>query len=111
MVVDGAIRDTGEIRRLEFPAFARCVSSNAGEAKGFGEIGQPIALCGQKVMPGDWIVGDDDGVLVLPRARAVEMANRAQDVLETENRIREEIVKGHSSLGKVLDLLRWEKRG
>jgi len=111
VVVDGAIRDTGEIRRLEFPAFARDVSSNAGEAKGLGEIGQPIALCGQKVMPGDWIVGDDDGVLVLPRARAVEMANRGQDVLETENRIREEIVKGHSSLGKVLDLLRWEKQG
>ena len=111
VVVDGAIRDTAEIRRLEFPAFARCVSSNAGEAKGFGEIGQPIALCGQKVMPGDWIVGDDDGVLVLPRARAVEMANRGQDVLEAENRIREEIAKGRSSLAKVLDLLRWEKQG
>jgi len=111
VVVDGAIRDTAEIRRLEFPAFARCVSSNAGEAKGFGEIGQPVTLAGQRVMPGDWIVGDDDGVLVLPKARAVEMANRGQDVLEAENRIREEIAKGRSSLAKVLDLLRWEKQG
>lgn len=111
VVVDGAIRDTGEIRRLQFPAFSRCVSSHAGEAKGLGEIGQPITVSGQRIMPGDWIVGDDDGVVVLPKARAVEMANRAQDVLETENRIREEIRRGKSSLGKVLDLLRWERVG
>lgn len=110
VVIDGAIRDTGEIRRLEFPAFARCRSSHAGDPKGLGEIGQPIVIAGQKIETGDWVVGDDDGVMVLPRARAVEMANRAQDVLETENRIRAEITGGQSSLGAVLDLLRWEKQ-
>lgn len=66
---------------------------------------------GQRVETGDWVLGDDDGVVVLPKARAVEMANRAQDVLERENRIRREIVDGRSSLGKVLELLKWEKQG
>jgi 3-hexulose-6-phosphate synthase/6-phospho-3-hexuloisomerase len=111
VVIDGAIRDTAEIRRLAFPAFARCVSSQAGEPKGFGEIGQPIVVSGQKIMPGDWIVGDDDGVMVLPKAEAVEMANWAQDVLERENRQREEIVSGRSSLGQIAELQRWEKVG
>jgi 3-hexulose-6-phosphate synthase/6-phospho-3-hexuloisomerase len=111
VVIDGAIRDTAEIRRLEFPAFARCVSSHAGDPKGFGEIGQPITVSGQKITTGDWIVGDDDGLIVLPKARAVEMANRAQDILEAENRVRRELIDGQTTLGKVLDLMRWEKVG
>ena len=41
---------------------------------GFGEIGVPVRVGGQRVHPGDWIVGDDDGVIVLPREKAVEMA-------------------------------------
>ena len=109
VVIDGAIRDSEEIRRLAFPAFSRCVCSHAGEPKGFGEINQPITISGQRILAGDWIVGDDDGVMVLPKARAVEMANRAQDVLERENRLRDEITSGRSSLGQVAQLLRWEK--
>jgi 3-hexulose-6-phosphate synthase/6-phospho-3-hexuloisomerase len=109
-VIDGAVRDTMDIRRLEFPIFSRSVSANAGEPKGLGEIGQPIFLSGQRIMTGDWILADDDGVVVLPKARAVEMANRAQDVLEKENRLRDEITSGRSSLGKVAELLRWEKK-
>ena len=67
LVVWGAIRDTPEIARLGFPAFSSKVCANAGEPKGFGEIGVPIVIAGQTVRPGDWIVGDDDGVMVLPR--------------------------------------------
>ncbi|MBN2582673.1 MAG: orotidine 5'-phosphate decarboxylase [Planctomycetes bacterium] len=111
VVVDGAIRDSGDMRKLSLAAFSRHVSSHAGEPKGLGEIGQPIRIGEQRIETGDWIVGDDDGVVVLPKARAVEMANRAQDVLEKENRIRGEILEGRSSLGKVLDLLKWEKQG
>ena len=56
-------------------------------------------------------MADDDGVIVLPKDRAVEMANRAADVLEAENRIRAEIRDGKSTLAQVVNLLRWEKRG
>ncbi len=94
LVVWGAIRDTPEIARLGFPAFSSLVSANAGEPKGFGEINVPITIAGQIVQPGDWIVGDDDGVMVLPKAQAVELANRAMDVLERENRLRGEIEAG-----------------
>ena len=109
VVIDGAIRDSGDITKLGFPAFSRLVMPNAGEPRGFGEIGVPIRLGGLKVESGDWVLGDDDGVVVLPRALAVEYANRAMDVLEKENRLREEIKEG-STLAQVADLLRWEKK-
>jgi len=110
VVIDGAIRDTQCIRALEFPAFARCISSQAGEPKGYGEIGGTLRIDNIEINTGDWIVGDDDGVFVIPHARAAEMANRGMDCLERENRIRGEIRADATTLAQVLELLRWEKR-
>ncbi len=110
VVVDGAIRDVDSILELGFPAFSRHVSSNAGEPKGHGEIGVEVSVGGQRVRPGDWIVGDASGVVVVPRERAAEIANRALDVLEHENRVREEIRRG-STLAAVQKLERWERVG
>ncbi|MFQ5863076.1 MAG: 3-hexulose-6-phosphate synthase [Candidatus Brocadiales bacterium] len=109
-VINGAVRDTSEIRKLKFPVFARLVMPNAGEPKGFGEIGVPVTISGTTICKGDWIVGDDDGLMVIPTRQAEEMANHAMDWLERENRIRAEIQKGKTSLAKVIDLLKWEKR-
>ncbi len=109
VVIDGAVRDADEIRRLRFPAFATVACSHAGYPKGFGEIGGLVRLCGQEVLPGDWLVGDADGVMHLSKAEVVEMANRAQDVLEAENRMRAEIREGRT-LSQVAYLEKWEKR-
>jgi len=84
------------------------VNPRAGEPKGFGEINVEITCGGVKVEPGDWIIGDDNGVVVVPKDKAVEVANRAIDVMEKENRVREEIKRG-STLSKVLELKKWEK--
>ena len=109
VVVDGAVRDTADIAKLRFPCFSRQISAAAGWPKGFGEIGATITIEGIEINTGDWIVGDDDGLVVLPRAMAAEMANRAMDCLERENRIRGEIRAG-STLSQVIELPRWEKR-
>jgi 3-hexulose-6-phosphate synthase/6-phospho-3-hexuloisomerase len=109
VVIDGALRDSDEIIALRFPAFSRLVMPNAGEPKGFGEIGVPVTVGNIRVESGDWLLGDGDGVVVLPRAMSVEYANRGMDVLEKENRIREEIKEG-STLSTVTELLRWEKK-
>lgn len=109
VVIYGAARDTGDIRELGFPLFSTLVTPTAAEAKGFGEIGVPIRMAGVNIAPGDWIIGDDDGVCVIPRDKAVEYTNRAMDVLEKENRLRAEILGG-STLGQVGYLLRWEKK-
>ena len=110
VVIDGAVRDIDAILDLGFPAFSRHLSPNAGEPKGHGEIGVEVVVGGQKVRPGDWIVGDASGVVVVPRERAAEIANRALDVLEHENRVREEIQRG-STLSAVQKLERWERVG
>jgi 3-hexulose-6-phosphate synthase / 6-phospho-3-hexuloisomerase len=110
VVIDGAVRDLDAILALGFPVFARHVSPNAGEPKGHGEIGVEVTVGGQLVRPGDWVVGDLTGLVVVPRERAQEIANRALDVLEHENRVREEIRRG-STLGKVQNLERWERVG
>lgn len=109
VVIDGAVRDLDDIVTMDFPIFCRHISPNAGEPKGFGEIGAEIACGNQPVRTGDWIIGDDSGVVVVPQEIAQEIANRALDVKEHENRIREEIKDG-GSLGSVLKLKKWEKK-
>ncbi len=110
VVIDGAARDIDTILDIGFPVFSRWVVPHAGEPKGHGEIGPEIVCGGQRVRTGDWIVGDESGVVVIPQEAAVEMANRALDVLERENRIREEIKRG-GTLSSVLELEKWEKVG
>ena len=109
VVIFGAARDSGDIRRLGFPLFCSLVTPTAGEPKGFGEIGVPVRIAGVRVSPGDWIIADDDGVCIIPSEKAIEYTNRAMDVLEKENRLRQEIQAG-STLSQVAYLLRWEKR-
>lgn len=109
VVIDGAVRDVDDIRKLGYPLFARATVPNAGEPKGFGEINAEIICCGQTVRPRDWIVGDESGVVVIPAERAYEIARRALEVKKGEERIREEIRRG-SILSEVCQLEKWEKR-
>ncbi len=67
-VIDGAIRDTAEIRESGFPIFARASTPHGAAVDPNGAINGPIAVAGTRVHPGDVIVGDDDGVVVIPRA-------------------------------------------
>lgn len=107
VVIDGAVRDLDDLKLMKFPAFSRSVAPNAGEPKGYGGIGIEIMVGGQTVRTGDWIIGDESGVIVVPKEAAVEVANRSLDVKERENRTREEIRRG-STLSKVNELEKWE---
>ncbi len=108
VVIDGSARDIDGIIDLGFPCFSRHVSPHAGEPKGFGGIGLEIVCGGQMVRTGDWIIGDESGVMVVPQEHAVEIANRSVDVWEREERIREEIKRG-GTLSKVQELEKWEQ--
>ncbi len=108
VVIDGAIRDVANIRAMKFPAFASLITPVAGEPKGQGQIDVPIRIGGQYVRTGDWVIGDDDGVVVIPQEKVVEVANRAQSVVEREEREMAEIDRG-STLGRVSELMRWEQ--
>ncbi|PKL59663.1 MAG: bifunctional hexulose-6-phosphate synthase/ribonuclease regulator [Methanomicrobiales archaeon HGW-Methanomicrobiales-4] len=109
VVIDGAVRDVDDIRRMNYPTWARGTVPNAAEPKGFGEINAEITCAGQIVRPGDWIVADESGVVVVPRERAYEIARRSLEIKKTEERIRAELRQGHTLAG-VMNLLRWEKK-
>ena len=110
VVINGAVRDTDAALELGLPIFSNAISADAGEPKGYGEINCEIRIAGQKIMPGDWIVGDDDGVVVLPQGMAVEYANKAVAVMEAEARLKNDILNGKGTLATLANLARWEKK-
>ena len=77
LVVDGAVRDVAEIREREFPLFARDHTHRGPYKDGPGEINVPVSIGGMTVMPGDIIIGDDDGLLVFPPEEAEELIEKA----------------------------------
>uniref|UniRef100_A0A7C3UHB7 3-hexulose-6-phosphate synthase n=1 Tax=Geoglobus ahangari TaxID=113653 RepID=A0A7C3UHB7_9EURY len=109
VVIDGAVRDVDDIRELGYPVFAKREVPNAGEPKGFGEINVKIFCGGVEVNPGDWIVADDNGVMVIPKERAYEIARRALEVKKHEERIRGEIEDKGRTLAEIVELYKWEK--
>ena len=77
-VVDGVIRDVGESRGRGFPVFARGISPITGRQDGPGEIGGPITCGGVRVNPADVVVADEEGIVVIPRARAETVLKNAR---------------------------------
>jgi RraA family protein len=94
LVVDGAVRDAAEIRRAGFPLFAAGVSPNGPFKEGPGEINYPIQCGGQVVHPGDLIVADDDGVILVKKELAPECITKVKGVMERENKRLAEIESG-----------------
>jgi len=107
VVIDGAVRDVQDILAMDFPVYARHFVPNAGEPRGYGDTGGIITCGGRTVKYGDWIVADESGVVVVPQEKAVEIANRAIEVMESEDRIRKEI-QGGKTLSVIMELSKWE---
>jgi len=101
VVIDGAIRDVAEMRKSRFPVYCRGVTP-AGPHKGWADsINVPIQCGGIPVMPGDLILGDDDGVVVVPQDRLEEVYKEARERMEQENKWKQAINEGKSSLDVV----------
>ncbi|MEN6549263.1 MAG: 3-hexulose-6-phosphate synthase [Armatimonadia bacterium] len=111
-VINGGARDTDEVLELGFPVFSSLIAPQAGQPKGVGMIGVPLKIGETPVKTGDWIIADGDGVVCVPREQAVEVANRAMDVVEREMRDHTEIAQKGITLAEISELERWEqKRG
>ncbi|SEM05936.1 Regulator of RNase E activity RraA [Halomonas daqiaonensis] len=77
IVINGAIRDLDEIRKLGLPVYAAGVTHRGPYKDGPGEINVPVSIDGMVVMPGDLVIGDEDGVLCVPRDQAEEILRTA----------------------------------
>lgn len=103
-VVDGVIRDIAAIRALDFPVFSLGTTVAAGSKNGGGQVNSPIAIGGVTVKPGDYIIGDVDGVLVVPQEDAERiMAAAAAKVEKDEAREQEAHANGKESIIAYLD--------
>lgn len=101
-VIDGGVRDLPQLRRIGFPVYASGVvpSTSVGHYR-FGGANIPVRCDGVPVQPGDIISADQDGIVVIPRARAVEILERAQKLDYTEHAMYPVIEKLHSILEAV----------
>ncbi|MEV4604382.1 hypothetical protein AB0K15_44385 [Amycolatopsis sp. NPDC049253] len=99
LVLDGCVRDSAELLRLGFPIFARglCVRGTGKDATG-GDLDIDITLSSAVVRPGDLVVGDADGVVVLAREHATAVGLRAEQRDRKEAAVRERIAAGESTL-------------
>lgn len=81
LVIDGAIRDVASIAQLDLPCFARGVTHRGPYKDGPGEINIPVSIGGMVILPGEIVVGDEDGIVAFPQAIA---AGLLEDVRKRE---------------------------
>ena len=86
LVIDGGVRDVEALERHRFPVFSATVALRGATKQWPGSVGRPVRVGGAPAEPGDWLVGDADGVVVLPGARLSEVvaAGRARSDKEQE---------------------------
>ncbi len=94
IVVDGVIRDIAGIKELNFPVFSKGTTVAASGKAGVGEVNVPISCGGAAINPGDIIVGDADGVVVIPQAIEEEVLTKAKDKMR-KDQLREESISGN----------------
>lgn len=87
IVINGAIRDADEIRRMNFPVFAAGITHRGPYKDGPGEINVPIAIDGMVIAPGDLVIGDGDGLLCVPFDDAEALLRAAQEKQDVEARM------------------------
>jgi regulator of RNase E activity RraA len=106
LIVDGAVRDVAALAELRLPVFSRSVCAGGCDKDGPGEINVPIACGNTVVMPGDIVVGDADGVAIVPREEAEEVLKLVQELKERETQRIAEIRSGKVFKSEINDTLR-----
>ena len=100
IVTNAGIRDTAELREINFPAWSAAVSAQGTVKATGGSVNVPVVIAGEVIRPGDVILADDDGVVVVPRERAGEAAEKSLAREDKEAATRAAFLEGQLGLDR-----------
>lgn len=95
-VIDGAVRDISELKNAAWPVFSTAVTPRAGTHAQQGVWNTPITCAGVLVSPGDWVIGDNDGVVIVPKAILNEALEAARAIKRKEQFLEAALSEGQS---------------
>ena len=101
VVIDGAFRDLEGCEEAGFPIFARALTCGTAQKTGEGQINVPVSCAGVAVNPGDFIVGDVNGVCVIPRDQAETVLERAAKKVAAQKRAAEEMERTGKAVTRI----------
>lgn len=102
-LIDGACRDVEEIRKLRFPVICKGIVPNVGAIAGYGDVNVSIQCAGVAVSPGDILVVDGNGVVVVPMDDAADILQKTQRLLQQEHLLQEKIKAG-ATIGELVNI-------
>jgi 4-hydroxy-4-methyl-2-oxoglutarate aldolase len=94
LIIDAGCRDVKELKDMGFPVWSRAISAKGTVKATLGAVNIPVVCAGVNVEPGDVVVADDDGVVIVPRKLAVEVAAKAQKRFDDEDAKRRKLAAG-----------------
>ncbi|MFJ7508618.1 RraA family protein [Peribacillus simplex] len=103
IIVDGVVRDLEGIKALNYPVFCKGTTIAASGKAGMGEINVPISCGGTTIHPGDIVVGDIDGVVVIPKQLEEKVLDQSLEKLEKDNKRAEKVSGNREEIRKYLD--------
>jgi 4-hydroxy-4-methyl-2-oxoglutarate aldolase len=102
-VIDGACRDVEEIRKIRFPVICKGCVPNVGSISGYGDVNVVVQCAGVAVSPGDILIADGNGVVVVPKDEGTVILEKAQRLLSTEHLLLEKIKAG-ATIGELINV-------